>query len=141
MNQELGTPNQKTLAETLLSPAILEAIPDAVVAVNRQGVIVQVNSQTEALFSYTREELIGQGIEILVPERQRGDHHRHREEYHAKPKIRRMGSGLDLYGRRRDGSEFPVEISLSPVSNGQWGIPQRDGRAQRDSRHQRPQAH
>jgi PAS domain S-box-containing protein len=110
--------NQRTLAETLLSPSILEAIPDAVVAVNRQGVIVQVNSQTEAMFSYTRAELIGQGIEILVPERQRGDHHRHREEYHTRPKIRRMGSGLDLYGRKRDGSEFPVEISLSPVLTG-----------------------
>jgi PAS domain S-box-containing protein len=117
-NPEQETSNQKKLAETLLSPAILEAIPDAVVAVNRQGVIVQVNSQTEAMFSYTRGELIGQGIEILVPERQRGDHHRHRDEYHAKPKIRRMGSGLDLYGRKRDGSEFPVEISLSPVPTG-----------------------
>lgn len=114
--------NHKTLAETLLSVSILEAIPDAVVAVNRQGVIVQVNSQTEAMFSYTREELIGQNIEMLVPERQRGDHHRHRDEYHSQPKIRRMGSGLDLYGRKRDGSEFPVEISLSPVStNGSGG--------------------
>jgi PAS domain S-box-containing protein len=117
-NPEQETSNQKKLAETLLSPAILEAIPDAVVAVNRQGVIVQVNSQTEALFSYARGELIGQSIEILVPERQRGDHHRHREDYHSKPKIRRMGSGLDLYGRKRDGSEFPVEISLSPVPTG-----------------------
>lgn len=71
------------------------------------------------MFSYTRDELIGQSIEILVPERQRGDHHRHRDEFHAKPKVRRMGSGLDLYGRRRDGSEFPVEISLSPVSMGE----------------------
>ena len=118
VNPELETSNQKKLAETLLSPSILEAIPDAVVAVNRQGVIIQVNSQTEAMFSYTREELIGQNIEILVPERQRGDHHRHRDEYHTQPKIRRMGSGLDLYGRKRDGSEFPVEISLSPVSTG-----------------------
>jgi PAS domain S-box-containing protein len=118
VNPGLETSNQKTLAETILSASILEAIPDAVVAVNRQGVIVQINSQTEALFSYTRQELIGQNIEILVPERQRGDHHRHRDEYHARPKIRRMGSGLDLYGRKRDGSEFPVEISLSPVSSG-----------------------
>jgi len=107
---------QKTVADTLLSLSILEAIPDAVVAVNQQGVIIQVNSQTEALFGYTRNELIGQQIETLVPERQRGDHHRHRAEYHAEPKIRRMGSGLDLYGRRRDGTEFAVEISLSPVS-------------------------
>jgi len=107
-----------TVAETLLSPSILEAIPDAVVAVNRQGVIIQINSQTESLFAYTRDELIGQKIEVLVPERQRPEHDRHREQFHSKPKIRRMGSGLDLYGRRRDGSEFPVEISLSPVATG-----------------------
>ena len=106
----------KSLAETLLSVAILEAIPDAVAVVNQHGVIIQVNSQTECLFDYTRDELIGQKIEILVPERQRGQHDRHREQFHAQPKIRRMGSGLDLYGRRRDGSEFPVEISLSPIS-------------------------
>lgn len=105
----------KTVAETLLSSSILEAIPDALVAVNQQGLIIQINSQTEALFAYTRDELIGQSIEVLVPERQRGQHHQHRAEYHSRPKIRRMGSGLDLYGRRRDGSEFPVEISLSPV--------------------------
>jgi len=112
-NQDSGP---KTVAETLLSPSILEAVPDAVIAVNRQGVIIQANSQTETLFAYTREELIGQKIEMLVPERQRPEHDRHREQFHSKPKIRRMGSGLDLYGRRRDGSEFPVEISLSPVS-------------------------
>jgi PAS domain S-box-containing protein len=109
---------QKKVAETLLSPSVLEAIPDALVAVNQQGVIIQVNSQTEALFAYTRGELIGQRIEMLVPERQRGQHQQHRASYHEKPKIRRMGSGLDLYGRRRDGSEFPVEISLSPVGSG-----------------------
>jgi PAS domain S-box-containing protein len=107
---------QRTLAETLLSPSILEAIPDAVAAVNEQGVIIQVNSQAETLFAYTRDELIGQKVEMLVPERQRAGHGQHRADYHQKPKIRRMGSGLDLYGRRRDGSEFPVEISLSPVT-------------------------
>ena len=113
---------QKTVAETLLSPAILEAIPDALVVVNRQGVIIQVNSQTEALFAYTRDELIGQTMEMLVPERQRLQHHQHREEFHTQPKIRRMGSGLDLRGRRRDGSEFPVEISLSPIVTGNGTI-------------------
>ena len=106
---------QQTVAETLLSVSILEAIPDAVVAVNLKGLIIQANSQTETLFGYTRDELIGQNIEILVPERQRDMHHHHREHFHQQPKIRRMGSGLDLYGRRRDGSEFPVEISLSPI--------------------------
>jgi len=107
---------QRTVAETLLSPSILEAIPDAVAAVNQQGVIIQVNSQSEALFGYTRDELIGQKIEMLVPDRQRPQHHLHREHFHHQPKIRRMGSGLDLYGRRRDGSEFSVEISLSPIA-------------------------
>jgi len=106
----------KIVAETLLSVSILEAIPDAVVAVNQRGLILQVNSQTESLFGYTRDEMIGQNVDMLVPDRQRATHHQHRADYHAHPKIRRMGSGLDLYGRRRDGSEFPVEISLSPVS-------------------------
>ena len=113
---------EKQLSETLLSTSILEAIPDAVAAVNRQGVIIQVNSQTEAMFGYTRDELIGQSVETLVPERQRGNHDQHREEFHRRPKIRRMGSGLDLYGRRRDGSEFPVEISLSPVETGNGSV-------------------
>src|SRR6202021_1312873 len=114
-NQNIASGAAKTVAETLLSPSILEAIPDAVAAVNQQGVIIQVNSQTEALFGYTRDQLIGQKVEILVPDRQRPQHHLHREHFHQQPKIRRMGSGLDLYGKRRDGSEFPVEISLSPV--------------------------
>lgn len=113
-SRESGPP--KTVAQALLSPSILESIPDAVAAVNQQGVIIQVNSQTEALFGYTRDELIGQNIETLVPERQRPQHHLHREHFHQQPKIRRMGSGLDLSGRRRDGTEFPVEISLSPVT-------------------------
>jgi len=114
--------NSRTVAESLLSVSILEAIPDAVAAVNQQGVIIQINSQTETLFGYTRDELIGQSVEVLVPERQRSQHHQHRESFHARPKIRRMGSGLDLYGRRRDGSEFPVEISLSPVATGNGPI-------------------
>ena len=109
-------PGQGLAAGTLLSSSVMEAIPDAVAAVNQQGLIIQVNSQTETLFGYTRDELIGQKIEILVPERQRPRHDLHRERFHQQPKIRRMGSGLDLYGRRHDGSEFPVEISLSPVA-------------------------
>ena len=113
-NRESGPP--RTVAETLLSASVVEAIPDAVAAVNQQGVIIQVNSQTEKLFGYTRSELIGQKIEMLVPERQRPQHDQHRDQFHRQPKIRRMGSGLDLSGRRRDGSEVPVEISLSPVA-------------------------
>ena len=108
----------KSVTETLVSSSLLEAIPDAIVAVNREGIIVQVNSQTEDLFGYTRGELIGQRVEMLVPERQRQQHHYHRDRFGEQPKTRRMGAGLDLQGRRRDGSEFPVEISLSPVSTG-----------------------
>ena len=109
---------RQPIAETILSPNLLEAIPDAMVVVNRDGIIVQINAQTEDLFGFTRDELIGQRVEMLVPERQRGQHHHHRERFAEQPKIRRMGAGLELYGRRRDGSEFPVEISLSPVATG-----------------------
>ena len=105
----------KIMAEILLSDDLIEALPDAIVAVDREGVIVQLNSQTQALFGYERDELIGQRIEILVPESYRGEHHHHRENFAKTPKTRRMGANIDLYGRRRDGSEFPVEISLSPV--------------------------
>jgi PAS domain S-box-containing protein len=105
----------RNLAATLLSPSLLEAIPDAIVAVNREGIVLQVNSQTESMFGYTREELIGQRIEVLVPDQQRDQHRQHRDLFAEQPKTRRMGSGLDLRARRRDGAEFPVEISLSPV--------------------------
>jgi len=100
----------------LLATNLLESIPDAIVAVGQDGLILQVNSQTEDLFGYRRNELVGQPIEMLVPERYRREHHRHRQNFAHSPKTRRMGVGLDLFGRRRNGSEFPVEISLSPVN-------------------------
>ncbi|HZS98657.1 MAG TPA: PAS domain S-box protein [Terriglobales bacterium] len=102
--------------ETLLSSQFLETIPDAIVAVQNDGTILQVNSQTEQLFGYAKGELIGQKIEVLVPQRFRGAHRGHRSSFAEQPKTRRMGAGFDLKGRRRDGSEFDVEISLSPVS-------------------------
>ena len=105
----------KSMSKTILSPSFFEAVPDALVAVNPEGVIVQANSQTERLFGYTQGELIGQGVEMLVPDAQRKEHHRHRERFRRQPATRRMGASMDLRGCRKDGTEFPVEISLSPV--------------------------
>jgi PAS domain S-box-containing protein len=94
---------------------LIEAAPDAMVVVDERGVIAFVNTQTEALFGYTREELLGQPIEILIPDRFRTTHVAHRSKFLAAPRARPMGSGLELFGRRKSGEEFPVEISLSPL--------------------------
>jgi PAS domain S-box-containing protein len=94
---------------------LLEAAPDAIVVVGRDGRIVLVNALAEQLFGYSRGELLGTPVEMLVPAARRDDHSRQRERYQEAPHRRPMGSGLELTGRRKDGSEFPVEISLSPV--------------------------
>src|SRR5581483_5583862 len=98
--------------------ALLEWAPDAVVIVDAAGRISIVNRQTERMFGYERRDLIGKPVEILLPERFHAAHVGHREQYSTAPRTRPMGAGLELFGKRKDGSEFPVEISLSPVMEG-----------------------
>jgi PAS domain S-box-containing protein len=104
----------RTRAETRFRQ-VVEAAPNGILMVGPDGKIVLSNTQTEKLFGYRREELLGRSIEILVPERFRNQHPRQRDRFFAAPTSRPMGSGPDLFGQRKDGTEFPVEIGLIPV--------------------------
>ncbi len=106
---------ERTLVGADVARAFLESAAEGVIAINRSGAIVLVNARTEAMFGYGQGELIGQTLELLLPENARAAHVRHRTAYFAEPRVRRMGRDLVLAGRRRDGTEFPVEISLSYV--------------------------
>ena len=109
------TPGLVDQDDNISARDVLEAAPDALVIVNHAGSIVQLNAPTAQLFGYDREELLGQPVEVLVPTRYRGTHERHRMQYGRELRRRPMGGGPELYGRRKDGSEFPVDISLSPL--------------------------
>jgi len=116
-----GGPIQGKVADNSFV-GLLEGAPDAMVCVDRCGRIALANAQTERMFGYQRDELLGQPVEILVPEMARAAHRAHRDLYAADPEPRTMGSGMELSARRRDGSTFPTEISppgarpSSPVS-------------------------
>ena len=117
----LMTRGFSTSEDENMSPAeqrfrlVVEAAPNAMVMVDRAGEIVMVNAQAERVFGYSRTELLGQPVEMLVPQRFRGHHPGLREAFFADPLARPMGAGRDLFGLRKDGSEFPVEIGLNPI--------------------------
>src|SRR6266516_6181424 len=100
------------------SASLLDAAPDALLGIGPDGRIVLVNAQTERLFGYRREEMVGQPVELLVPAAARARHPRHRAGYLADPRPRPMGAGTELAACRADGTEFPAEISLSAVEAG-----------------------
>lgn len=105
-----------------LARGLLEAAPDAVVIVDEAGNIMLVNAQTEHLFGYNREELLGQPVELLIPVALKRQHVHHRDTFIAAPVIRPMGMGRNLSGLRKDGSQVPVEVSLSPMQTDQGRI-------------------
>ena len=114
-----GEQAEEALQENqVLFKALFESAPDAMLLVNSEGRIERVNKQMELMFGYSREELLDKPVEVLLPTRFRGRHIGHRAAYFAELRARAMGAGLELYGRRKDGSEFPVDIMLSPLQLG-----------------------
>lgn len=94
---------------------LIESAPDGIIITDGQGIMLLVNQQVEAMFGYDRSEVIDQSVDMLLPQRLRANHFRYRTNYVEEPHTRPMGFGLDLLGERKNGSEFPVEISLSPL--------------------------
>jgi len=106
---------ERPVPDAPLATMLFEAAPDAMVVIGASGRILYVNNQVEVTFGYAREELVGQFVEKLIPDRFRKRHVLHRDGFFAYPRIRPMGLGLSLYGQTKDGNEFPVEISLAPI--------------------------
>src|SRR5690242_11698560 len=102
-----------------LARSALDAAPDAMIIIDGSGAIRFVNRQVSHLFGYAHEEIVGRPVELLMPARFHTRHVGHREHYRDNVRVRPMGAGLELFGRRKDGTEFPVEISLSPIEHGQ----------------------
>ena len=123
----LGSPREEAAVaapERVHSPyadpvlhSLFEFSPDAIVITDGQGLMRDVNASAGEMFGYAVEELLDKRVDMLVPERFRGAHPRHRENYHAHPRARQMGAALNLYGLRKDGSEFPVDIMLKPIES------------------------
>ena len=121
--ERVGPLSKVSLTASLVA-GLLDASPDGLLLSDSEGRLVLVNSQIEALFGYRRGELLGKPVEILVPEAKRKRHHGHRQQFALEPRHRPMGIGLTLAGRRKGGREFPVEVSLRPLTTGQdtWTV-------------------
>src|SRR5690348_5221459 len=112
---EKATSAQSRASKEGLFERLFEFSPDAVFVMDQRGTIIRANAQAERVFGYDRRDLIGQPVETLVPKRFRTAHPKYRKDYDSQPRIRPMGAGLELYGLRKDGSEFPVDVMLGPV--------------------------
>ena len=108
-------PSFQKLSSQALAEKLFEFAPDGIVVADGDGRIIELNSQAERMFGYTRAEVLGLPVEALIPERFRAPHPAHRQNFGVRPSVRPMGMGLELHGRRKDGTEFPVDIMLSPL--------------------------